>query len=122
MGWEEILKDPTTTPEKTAPEVVKPSILVVDDEALICSTLTKYLSLEGYDAISASDAHEALSLYRNSRPQIIFTDIRMPGKSGLELLEEIRREDTETEIVVMTGHGDMDSAIQPLKHQASDLS
>ena len=121
MGWEEILKDTTEIKGKALQEIAKPNILVVDDEPLICSTISKYLSLEGYTVVSAGDADEALRIYKQSKPSIIFTDIRMPGKSGLELLEEIRLEDSDTEIVVMTGHGDMDSAIKALKLRASDF-
>lgn len=121
MGWEEILNKQVETPQRTTPEKERPEILVVDDEAQICSTLLKYLSLEGYSVVSAADADEALSIYKDRNPQIIFTDIRMPGKSGLELLEEIRKKDNDTEIIVMTGHGDMDSAIRALKLRASDF-
>ncbi len=120
MGWEEILTD-AETPEKASPDMVKPNILVVDDEPLICSTISKYLALEGYTVVSAADATEGLMIYKQSKPSIIFTDIRMPGMSGLELLGEIRKDDKETEIVVMTGHGDMDSAIKALKLRASDF-
>ncbi len=121
MGWEAILKESDGLSVTTDSEQKKPDILVVDDEAIICSTMLKYLTLEGYSAISAVDAEEALTIYQKYKPQIIFTDIRMPGKSGLELLETIRKTDDSTEIIVMTGHGDMDSAIQALKLRASDF-
>ena len=120
MGWAEIFNETDTWASQNS-ESLKRSVLVVDDEPQILATLKKYLSMENYQVLTANDAFEALEMYKEYAPGIILTDIRMPGKSGLELLEEIRRKDADTEIIVVTGHGDLDSAIQALKLHASDF-
>ncbi len=121
MGWAEIFNEPSEQNNGQPNGQTNPSILLVDDEPQILNTLQKYLSRENYTIYTAKDAEEALAQYKKHAPQIILTDIRMPGKSGLELLEEIRLTDTETEIIVVTGHGDLDSAIAALKLNASDF-
>jgi len=121
MGWERILEKKTDEQALPAPVTGKIKILVIDDEEQITSTLVRYLSMEGYDPIFSNDAEEGLKLYRQENPKVIITDIQMPGISGLDLLGEIRTTDSETEVIVVTGHGDLDSAVQALKHQASDF-
>ncbi len=121
MGWEQVLKHSQDEVEvKESGDAIQ-SVLIIDDEERITSTLVKYLDMEGFDPIAANDAHKGLELYYSIKPPIIITDILMPGKSGLELLEEIRKIDQETEIIVVTGHGDLDAAITALKYQASDF-
>jgi PAS domain S-box-containing protein len=97
------------------------TVLVVDDEVSITDTLKKYLTFEDYKVIVANNGKEGLEKYNNYKPQIIITDIKMPVMSGLDLLERIRAKDLDTEIIVVTGHGDMDSAIEALKNNASDF-
>ncbi len=121
MGWAEIFNEPSEYTNGQPNGRINPSILLVDDEPQILNTLQKYLSREDYTIYTAKDGEEALAQYKKYAPQIILTDIRMPGKSGLELLEEIRLTDSETEIIVVTGHGDLDSAIAALKLNASDF-
>ncbi len=121
MGWAEIFKETEDSKKSDANGQTNPTILLVDDEPQILNTLQKYLSKESYTIYTANDGEQALSQYKRYKPQIILTDIRMPRKSGLELLEEIRQTDSETEIIVVTGHGDMDSAIAALKLHASDF-
>jgi len=121
MGWEEIFTESEALEEDVSVENGGTKVLVIDDEVQITATLVKYLSIEGYVPIPANNAHEGLKIYHEEKPQIIITDIRMPGKSGLELLEEIREHDSHTEIIVVTGHGDLDSAILALKNRASDF-
>lgn len=121
MGWEQIFNQEQGSAAAKSSDSVKQPVLIIDDEERITATLVKYLDMEGYDPIAANDAHKGLELYHSLKPSIIITDILMPGKSGLELLEEIRRSDIETEIIVVTGHGDLDTAITALKYQASDF-
>ena len=121
MGWEEIFTESEAQQGSAAAEDQRTKILVIDDEVQITTTLVKYLSREGYLPIPASNAQEGMDIYHQEKPDIIITDIRMPGKSGLELLEDIRVNDTATEIIVVTGHGDLDSAILALKNRASDF-
>jgi PAS domain S-box-containing protein len=122
MGWLQLFDDEVDHEKlETENQQKQTTVLVVDDEVSITDTLNKYLSLENYTVFTANNGNEGLEKYWEHKPQIIITDIKMPGMSGLEFLGRIRSEDLETEIIVVTGHGDMDSAIEALKNNASDF-
>lgn len=97
------------------------TLLLVDDEAGIRSVLGISLMDAGYQVLKAADGQEALALFREHRPAIVLTDIKMPGMSGIDLLQAIKTEDPDTEVIMMTGHGDMDLAIKSLKMEATDF-
>jgi signal transduction histidine kinase len=96
-------------------------ILLVDDEPGIRKVLSITLNDSGYDVISAADGQEALELFKKHRPSIVLTDIKMPGMDGIELLQALKAEDSEVEVIMITGHGDMDLAINSLKNRATDF-
>ena len=96
-------------------------VLIVDDEEDICEVLDITLSDEGYEVFTASSGEEALRLYKKVNPPIILTDIRMPGLDGIELLKRIKGSNPDTEVIMITGHGDMDLAIKSLKLEATDF-
>lgn len=95
-------------------------ILLVDDEQGIRTVLGIALADRGFRVHTAADAQEAVSLFDQLAPPIVLTDIKMPGMSGIELLRELKRRNPDTEVIMITGHGDMDLAIQSLKHEATD--
>lgn len=97
------------------------TLLLVDDEEGIRTVLGISLRDAGYKVITAANAAEALALFAEHRPAIILTDIKMPGLSGVELLERVKTLDPHVEVVMLTGHGDLDLAIQSLKLDASDF-
>ncbi|MBW2138346.1 MAG: response regulator [Deltaproteobacteria bacterium] len=97
------------------------TILVVDDEKDICEVMDISLSDLGYDVHTAESAEEALEIFRKIKPPIVLTDIRMPGMDGIELLRRIKKEKPDTEVIMITGHGDMDLAIKSLKLEATDF-
>ncbi|UCF01260.1 MAG: response regulator [Deltaproteobacteria bacterium] len=97
------------------------TILFVDDEKDICDVLSISLSDLGYKVYTAQNGQEALRIIQKVNPPIVLTDIRMPVMDGLELLRRIKRQFPETEVVMVTGHGDMDLAIESLKHEATDF-
>jgi signal transduction histidine kinase len=96
-------------------------ILLVDDEAGIRTVLGITLTDSGYAVTTAGNGEEALRLFREIRPAIVLTDIKMPDMDGIELLQHIKAEAPETEVIMFTGHGDMDLAIKSLKHDATDF-
>jgi signal transduction histidine kinase len=100
---------------------MKKTILLVDDEQDIRDVLDLTLSDMGYEVFEAEDGDEALRVFRDVRPPIVLTDIKMPNMDGIELLQKIKREDPEAEVVMITGHGDMDLAIKSLKYEATDF-
>jgi len=97
------------------------TILVVDDEKDICEVLDISLSDLGYNVCTAGDGEEALRVFKEVNPPIVLTDIRMPGINGIELLKKIKQENRDTEVIMITGHGDMDLAIESLKLEATDF-
>jgi signal transduction histidine kinase len=96
-------------------------ILLVDDEEGIRKVLTISLADSGYEVTACSSGEEALKRFREIRPCIVMTDIKMPGMDGIELLKRIKAEDSDTEVIMITGHGEMDLAIQSLKFDATDF-
>ena len=97
------------------------TILIVDDEEGIRKVLGISLSDMGYKVISAEDGETALRLFRNIKPQIVLTDIKMPNMDGIELLSCLKKEAPDTEVIMITGHGDIDLAIKSLKFEATDF-
>lgn len=97
------------------------SILLVDDEEGIRTVLGISLADAGYHVTTAASGEEALARFAERRPDIVLTDIKMPGLSGLDLLERIKAADPDVEVIMLTGHGDMDLAIQSLKRDATDF-
>ncbi len=97
------------------------TVLLVDDEQDIRDVLHMALSDYGYQVMMAENGEEALALYYPALPPIVITDIKMPVMDGIELLKRIKRHNSETEVIMITGHGDMNLAIKSLKHQATDF-
>jgi PAS domain S-box-containing protein len=96
-------------------------ILLVDDEEGIRKVLGIALADVGYEVLTACDGKEAIDIYNKNNPPIIITDIKMPVMDGIELLKTIKRENSDTEVIMLTGHGDMDLAIECLKLEATDF-
>ncbi|MEJ2639574.1 MAG: response regulator [Desulfosarcinaceae bacterium] len=101
--------------------VVEKKLLLVDDEADIREVLTMALADLGYNVTTAESGTTALPLFLEHHPPIVITDIKMPGMDGIELLSRIKKEDPDTEVIMITGHGDLDLAIMSLKNQATDF-
>lgn len=96
-------------------------ILLVDDEEGICKILSIALQDNGYEVFTACNAEDAMDIFSQKKPPIVLTDIKMPGMDGIELLRRIKRENPETEVIMITGHGDMNLAIKSLKNEATDF-
>jgi len=97
------------------------TILLVDDEADIREVLDITLADWGYHILAAENAQDGLALYDRHRPPVVLTDIKMPGMDGIELLQRIKQLDPDAEVIMITGHGDMDLAIRSLKNEATDF-
>lgn len=79
------------------------------------------LSSEGYDVLTAENGEKALEIFKEQCPKLVLTDIKMPGIDGIEVLKRIKTLNKEVEVIVITGHGDMDTAVAALQHGASDF-
>jgi signal transduction histidine kinase len=96
-------------------------LLLVDDEKDIREILRLSLVDMGYTVFEAENGVEALRIFQEVQPPIVLTDIKMPNMDGIELLQKIKHENPEIEVVMITGHGDMDLAIKSLKYEATDF-
>ncbi|MGD8290692.1 MAG: response regulator [Desulfobacterales bacterium] len=96
-------------------------ILLIDDEPDIVRVLGISLRADGYKVIPALSGAEGLDAFAAHKPEIVITDIKMPGMDGIEVLEKIKALDPNTEVIIITGHGDIDNTIEALKYGASDF-
>ncbi len=96
-------------------------ILVIDDEKPTLSMFSLYLEAYGYQPLTAETGERGLEIFREHRPHIVLTDIKMPGMDGLAVLKEIKEESPDTEVIVITGHGDIDLALKALNLNATDF-
>ncbi|MFH2220279.1 MAG: response regulator [Pseudomonadota bacterium] len=100
---------------------MKNDILLVDDEEGIRKVLSIYLADGGYAVTAAESGEEALEIFKEHQPPIVLTDIKMPGMDGIELLQKIKAENSDTEVIMITGHGDIDLTIKSLQYDAADF-
>jgi signal transduction histidine kinase/FixJ family two-component response regulator len=100
---------------------MKPKLLLVDDEEGIRKVLGISLADSGYSVLTAENGEEALRVFDHEQPDIVLTDIKMPGMDGISLLRRLKQRNPETEVIMITGHGDMDLAIKSLQYDATDF-
>jgi len=96
-------------------------LLLVDDEKDIRDVLHLSLSDMGYEVFEAENGAEALRIFKEVHPSIVLTDIKMPRMDGIELLQKVKYDNPETEVIMITGHGDMDLAVKSLKYEATEF-
>lgn len=92
------------------------TILIIDDEIPTLQMLSLFLEACGYEVLTAENEKQGLKIFQDKRPPIVLTDIKMPDKDGFEVLREVKTMAPETEVIVITGHGD-----KALANQAYDL-
>lgn len=97
---------------------MRPKILIVDDEQAILDTVEILLRGEGFDAAVAQSGREALDRFDELSPDIVLTDIRMPGVTGLDLLEAVRQRDPEIPVILMTAQASLQSAVKAVNQGA----
>jgi Nif-specific regulatory protein len=98
----------------------KGRIVVIDDEVNAAAALEKLLQEDGYEVSAANDARAGLALLERSDPDIVLTDLRMPGMDGLELLTRIKQARPETMVILMTAYGTVKTAVRAMKLGAED--
>ena len=99
---------------------VKKKILLVDDEELILSSLSMDLEGAGYDVTMAANGEEGIDALRKSYFNLLITDLAMEGIDGLEVLKAAKEIDPEIAVIILTGYGEVSSAIEALRLGASD--
>lgn len=97
------------------------TILIVDDEAPIRDILRQIFEYEGHEVETASSGREGLESMRTAFPDVVFLDVKMPGMDGLQVLEKLRSQDPEAVVVMISGHGTVDAAVQATRAGAYDF-
>ena len=98
-----------------------PSILIVDDEPTIVQTLGGLLGDEGYEIFSANNGYEALKIIGRESPDLVLLDVWMPGMDGIETLKEIKAAYPYLPVIIITGHGTIETAVKATKLGAFDF-
>ena len=94
-------------------------ILIVDDEKNIRLTLEKCLT-ENYDIVTAVNGEDALNKFEVDKFEVVLLDMKLPGLDGLEILEKIKKKDKEVKVVIITGYGSVETAVETMKLGAID--
>lgn len=95
-------------------------MMIVDDETRFLSTTRKLLEKKGYDVLTASSGAEALETLRAHRVHVVILDVKMPGMDGVATLREIKRQFPMVQVIMLTGHATVESAVEGLKSGAVD--
>ena len=90
-------------------------ILVVDDDPVSVETTVEVLEREGYELFSASGGHEALKIFNEENIDLVITDLKMPDLSGIDLLKYIQDHNPYTQVIILTGYGTVDSAVEAMR-------
>ena len=95
-------------------------ILIVDDEPDMRLAVRNVLKLRGYEIAEAGDGPAALAIARENRPDLVLLDMRLPGMDGIEVLEGLKKIDDTVPVVMITGYGHIQSAVDVMKLGASE--
>jgi DNA-binding NtrC family response regulator len=95
-------------------------VMLVDDEERFLLTTSKLLAKMGYDIMVATGGEEALEKLRTHNIHVVVLDVKMPGMDGIETLKAIKRRYPTVEVIMLTGHGTVESAVDGLKSGATD--
>lgn len=98
----------------------KLKMMLVDDEERFLATTSKLLEKKGYDALTANSGKEALEKLERHTVHVVVLDVKMPGMDGIDTLKEIKRLYPLVEVIMLTGHATVDSAVEGLKAGATD--
>jgi len=97
----------------------KASILVVDDEPAMRLLVTSILKGEGHEVTAAANGEEALQLTEKHHYHLVITDLKMPGMSGVALLERVKQDDPETVVILLTAFGTIEGAVEAMRKGAA---
>jgi DNA-binding NtrC family response regulator len=95
-------------------------MMLVDDEERFLTTTQKLLAKKGYEVFTAASGAEALDLLEKKIIHVVILDVKMPGMDGIETLKEMKKHFPLTEVIMLTGHATVESAVDGLKSGASD--
>ena len=120
-GAHTVRSDSTAAAQESVHGHGQHTILVVDDEPELCLALRKLLRRNNYQVLTANDGEEALAVLRQQEVHLVLSDLLMPRVGGLELLKATQVVSPATEVVIITGHGTIEAAVDAMKMGAYDL-
>src|SRR6056297_763539 len=98
-----------------------PRILAIDDEKSILESLKEILEYENHQVDIASEGEEGIELYKNNKYDAVFLDIKMPKMDGLEVLDQLNQISADVPVIMISGHGTIDTAVESIKKGAFDF-
>ena len=102
--------------------MITPKVMLVDDEAPFVETMTKRLAKRNLKVLTSFSGEEALEMLDiNRNTDVVILDVKMPGMNGIETLEKIRKQFPLIEVIMLTGHGTIESAIEGMRLGAFDF-
>ena len=96
-------------------------VLIIDDEKPTLAMFQLFLEAYGFEVLTAENGEEGIMVFEAEKPDIVFTDIKMPGMDGFEVLKRIKTSSPHAVVIVITGHGDKELAKKALDLQATDF-
>jgi DNA-binding NtrC family response regulator len=96
-------------------------ILIIDDEAFITKSLGRHLDKEGCEVFTAESGEEGVEVFKSDSPDIVLLDLNMPGMGGIDTLKELRKLNNDTIVIIITAHGDIETAVSAIKLGAYDF-
>jgi DNA-binding NtrC family response regulator len=98
----------------------KPRVLIVDDEPDVVANWARLLGREDYPCVTATDGERALALLESERPDVVLTDLKMPRVDGMQILARALELDPDVVVIMITGHGTVESAVEAMRAGAFD--
>jgi two-component system, NtrC family, response regulator len=100
--------------------MINRNVLIIDDEKELRTLLTRLLSLEGFKVFEASDGEEGLNILNREEIQVVISDVKLPGISGIDLIPKIKEINRLIEIIVLTAYGTIEDGVTAIKRGAFD--
>ncbi len=98
----------------------KEKILIIDDEQAVCEACSAILKAENLDVFTAQDGPSGLQRFEETKPDVVFIDLKMPGMSGMNVLSRLNEKDPDAVLIVITGYSTIESAVESMKRGAFD--
>jgi DNA-binding NtrC family response regulator len=101
--------------------LIQGRVLVIDDEQFITKSLKQYLEKEGFEVSTAATGEDGLELFRSDGADIVILDLNMPGMNGIETLMTMKKLNPESVVIIITAHGDIETAVNAIKAGSYDF-
>src|SRR5207244_7769270 len=97
------------------------TVLLIEDNERMGEVLVRHMELEGHAVVMVADGEKGIEEFRRQKVDLVLTDLKLPGKSGLEVLQAVKEENPLIPVLVMTAHGTIETAVKAVKDGACDF-